>query len=182
MKKFILMILMVVAMIGFTACDDNNNRNQPVQPVQPLPPEPIPPTPEPQPPIEPDPTVPDVPSAGVGSIKGDMDCTGGTITTNYSFGNVSEDDKSFVIQYQRNGALEDLTYPSTSSNGSKALVKDIYYARENDSERDVFWIVTISFQTPDETYNLVTATLRQPKCEETEEGNTTSLTTTYEVK
>ena len=119
-----------------------------------------------------------IPTSGIGSIKGDMDCNGGTITTNYSFGNVNEDDKSFVIQYARNGALEDLTYPSTSNNGSRATVKDIYYIRQNDDDRDASWIVTISYQSPNETYNLVTTTLRQPQCED----NATALITKYEVK
>ena len=129
---------------------------------------------------EPDPIEPEnvIPTAGMGSIKSDMDCSGGTITTNYSFGNVNEDNKNFVIQYQRNGALEDLTYPSASTTGSRALVKDIYYARPNDDDRDASWIVTISYQTASESYNLVTTTLKQPQCSD----DVNSTVTLYEVK
>jgi len=124
------------------------------------------------------PDIGNIPTAGIGSIKADLDCDGGTITTNYSFGNVSDDSKSFIIQYQRNGVLEDLTYPSTSTTGSRTLVKDIYYARQNDDKRDTSWIVTIGYQSSNETYNLVTTTLKQPSCDD----NTTVLNTTYEVK
>ncbi len=129
---------------------------------------------------EPDPIEPEnvIPTAGMGSIKSDMDCSGGTITTNYSFGNVNEDNKNFVIQYQRNGALEDLTYPSASTTGSRALVKDIYYARPNDDDRDASWIITISYQTASESYNLVTTTLKQPQCSD----DVNSTVTLYEVK
>ena len=139
--------------------------------------------PEPAKPAEPDyePAQLDqdeVPTAGIGSIKSDMDCNGGTITTNYSFGNVSDDSRSFVMQYERNGVLEDLTYPSTSTTGSRTTVKDIYYARQNDDKRDAMWIVTISYQGANETYNLVTTTLRQPKCDD----NTTSISSVLEFK
>ena len=173
MKHFYIVIgamLLAFMLMGNTGCQKrqtviNNAPPQytPVEPVQPDP-EPLPED--------------SIPTAGIGSIKGDLDCEGGTITTNYSFGNVSDDSKSFIIQYQRNGVLEDLTYPSTSTTGSRTLVKDIYYARQNDDKRDASWIVTISYQGADETYNLVTATLRQPKCED----NATAFTTVYEVK
>ncbi len=126
----------------------------------------------------------EVPTAGKGSIKGDLDCEGGTITTNYSFGQVDQDDKEFLIEYQRNGVTEDLTYPSASSTGSRMIVKDIYYAGENDSERPVYWVVTVVYQTPGQTYDLVTTTIKQPACteEKEEDSNTTSLVTTYTVQ
>ncbi len=179
MKKVILAAIVALTM---TACDNTSSTrgSEPAQtqPATPVVTQPIYVEPQPVEPEEPEVTIP---TAGIGSIKGNMDCEGGTIETNYSFGNVSEDDKSFVIQYQRNGALEDLTYPSTSTNGSRALVKDIYYARPNDDVRDASWIVTISYQTPDETYNLVTTTLKQPACLE-EDDNVTAVVTTYQVK
>ena len=172
MKKVLLILIVGLFMIG---CDNNSSTRstEPVEPVQPIIVQPAPVIPEP---------IPDeatVPTAGLGSIKGDLTCDGGQITTNYSFGNVDEDDKSFVIQYQRNGVLEDLTYPSTSTTGSRTLVKDIYYTRANDDDRKAFWIVTISYQGVDETYNLVTATIQQPEC--TDDGNDTAITV-YEVK
>ena len=178
MKLFKLSLVLATALLVL-GCNNSSNGttsyNPPAQPVQPV--QPVQP-PEPVEPVDPGQSIP---TAGVGSIKADMDCSGGTITTNYSFGNVDENDKNFIIQYQRNGALEDLTYPSTSTTGSRMLVKDIYYARANDSENPAFWVVTISFQTPDETYNLVTATLRQPACTE-DDDNLTAVNTIYEVK
>jgi len=179
-RKVIVAVIVALTMIGCNSTSSSNRGAEPVEPTPVQPVYPVYPDPEPVPPEPEEPEV-SIPSAGVGSIKGNMDCGGGTITTNYSFGNVSEDDKSFIIQYQRNGALEDLTYPSASTTGSRMLVKDIYYARANDDERDAFWVVTISFQTPTETYNLVTATLKQPQCIQ-EDDNLTAIITNYEVK
>ena len=168
MKKVLLILIVGLFMIG---CDNNSSTRSTT--VEPTPPVYV------EVPIVIVPEEPTVPTAGLGSIKGDLTCDGGQITTNYSFGNVDEDDKSFVIQYQRSGVLEDLTYPSTSTTGSRTLVKDIYYTRANDDDRKAFWIVTISYQGADETYNLVTATIQQPKC--TDDGNDTAITV-YEVK
>ncbi len=174
MNAFIV-VAIAAMMIFLSGCDSSTSSHhsyvppQPVVPVQPVEPE------------KPDYELPDqdeIPTAGIGSIKSDMDCNGGTITTNYSFGNVSDDSRSFVMQYERNGVLEDLTYPSTSTTGSRTTVKDIYYARQNDDKRDAMWIVTISYQGADETYNLVTTTLRQPKCDD----NTTSISSVLEFK
>jgi hypothetical protein len=172
MKKLILAL--ITAGLFLAGCDSSNGGNtsynpppQPVQPVQPV--QPIP-TPEPE--------KPTIPTAGVGSIKGDMDCSGGTITTNYSFGNVQDDSKNFLIQYERNGVVQDLTYPSTSTTGSRTIVKDIYYAGQNDKKSDVYWIVTITYQTSGEIYELVSTTIKQPACDD----NATARVTTYSVK
>ena len=137
---------------------------EPVQPVQPI---------EPAPPVE------TIPSAGVGSIRGDLDCTGGTITTKYSFGNVSEDSKDFVIQYQRNGQTQDLVYPALTNNGSRATISDTFYAGPNPNDTSDVWIVTINYQLPNETYTLVTASLRQPACQD--DGNVTTAITEFKV-
>jgi len=170
MKKILFASILVLMVVGCNSSSSDSRNSEPVEPVPPVYPQPLPPEP-----LPPEVTIP---TAGIGSIKGNMDCEGGTIETNYSFGNVAEDDKGFVIQYQRNGALEDLTYPSTSTNGTRAVVKDIYYARPNDDERDVSWIVTISYQTPNQTYNLVTTTLKQPVCDD----DVNATVTMYEVK
>ena len=167
MKKILL--AMIIAAF-FIACDNGNTKvvQQPA-PVQPQPPVVIQP-------IEPE--QPTIPTAGIGSIKGDMDCNGGTITTKYSFGNVDQNNKDFVIQYQRNGNVEDLVYPATTHNGSRATVQDTYYVGQNDDKNDAIWIVTINYQTYDETYTLVTTSIRQPKCDD----NATARITTYQVK
>ena len=160
MKK-ILVLTAIAATLAFTLIGCGNSSTSTPPP---------PPTPQPPvvvvPPQEPDtPDTPEVPTAGIGSIKADMDCTGGTITTNYSFGNVPEEDnKKFVMKYQKNGDVVDLTYPSTSTTGSRAVVKDIYYVPENDDNKTAHWIVTIIYQTEGETYDLVTTTITQPKC------------------
>ncbi len=171
MKKILLIAALVAATLFVTGCNDSSS-TRPVQPA----PAPTP-TPPPAPAPVPDPE-PSIPTAGVGSIKGDLDCNGGTITTNYTFGNVSEDDKAFVIEYKRNGKSEDLTYPSTSTTGSRAVVKDIYYVRANDEDAPAQWVVSILYQTPDATYNLVTTNISQPVCDD----NVTAKVTTYEVK
>ena len=174
MKKIVVTVA-ALALLMMTGCDNGGNGTRvTAPPVQPAPP---PPAPEPAP--EPEPDEPSIPTAGVGSIKGDMDCMGGTITTNYSFGNVDEDAKDFVIEYRRNGVAEDLRYPSASTTGSRAIVKDIYYARANDDDRPAQWIVSIMYQTPASTYNLVTASIPQPVCED---DNLTARTTTFEGK
>ena len=160
MKKILLIGAILAGLL--VGCGNTTTSNtQPSQPTQPV-----------QPPEN------TIPTAGKGSIKGDLDCTGGVITTNYSFGNVEEDDKNFVIEYQRNGDTVDLTYPSASTTGSRTIVKDVYYVGANDSKNKVHWIVTIAYQTAGETYDLVTTTISQPVCDD----NATALTTTYEVK
>ena len=169
MKK-ILTLVAVIATLTLTGCNDGSS-TPPPPPPQPQPPVIIQPTPEPEP-------TPTIPTAGVGSIKGDLTCNGGTITTNYSFGNVEDDSKEFVIQYQRNGETVDLTYPSTSTTGSRTIVKDIYYVGQNDDDTQVFWIVTIIYQSEGETYNLVTATITQPKCTD----RNAKAVTTFEIK
>ena len=161
------LIATAFAIFIFAGCDSSSTPNyvpppQPVQPVQPV---------EPQPAI---------PTAGVGSIKADMDCNGGTITTKYTFGNVPQDQKSFVMQYRRNNDLEDLTYPSTYTNGSMTTVNDIYYIRPNDTAYPINWIVQITYQTAAETYTLVTTTIKQPACSQ-DDDNETALRTEYRV-
>ena len=168
--KYIVSIAIALTMITFTGCNEETTvKTQPPAVVQP----PQRPS-EPVQPIEP---VPTIPTAGIGSIKANMDCEGGTITTKYSFGNVAEDQKNFVMQYERNGELEDLTYPSTSTTGSRTTVTDVYFVRPNDDDRAAYWVVTISYQTPDETYDLVTTTIKQQVCDD----NLTAVTTEYKV-
>ena len=168
MKKILFITTLAILFVG---CNSSNTHTTTAPPPQPQPPVVI----QPVEPVEPQPTIP---TAGIGSIKANMDCSGGTISTKYSFGNVAEDQKNFVMQYQRNGELEDLTYPSTSTTGSRTTVNDIYYVRPNDDKSPAYWVVTISYQAPDETYDLVTTTIKQPACE----NNTTALSTIYEVK
>ena len=167
MKKIIGAVIIAMLFMG-AGCEKTKYRTTteyvPVEPSQPVEP------------VEPEVTVP---TAGIGSIKADMDCEGGTITTNYSFGNVSDDSKDFLIQYQRNGVVEDLTYPSTSTTGSRTIVKDIYYASHNDDKRPAYWVVTVSYQSANESYDLVSTTVKQPACDE---DNNTAVVTTYQVK
>ena len=166
----ILSIALIAAMMILTGCDNGTTiKTQPPVPVQPVP-EPTPTEPD-------EPEQPTLPTAGKGSIKADLDCNGGVITTTYSFGNVPNDNKNFVIEYQRNNQVEDLTYPSSSTTGSRTIVKDVYYAGPNDEKSPVYWIVTIVYQTAGETYDLVTVNLKQPACDD----NATALNTKYEV-
>ena len=161
----------MVTAFMFSGCNSSSGDTGAARPSEPV--EPV----QPVEPVEPPEVGPSIPTAGIGSIKGDLDCSGGTISTKYSFGNVGEDDKSFVIQYQRNGAIEDLVYPSTTHNGSRATVQDVYYVRQNDDDHTISWIVTIAYQTPDQTYSLVTTSIKQPECDD----NATALNTSYIV-
>ena len=169
MKK-ILALVAVIATLTLTGCGNSSSSTPPPPPPpQPQPPVVIQPVPEPS---------PTIPTAGIGSIKGDLTCNGGTITTNYSFGNVEDDSKQFVIQYQKNGETVDLTYPSTTTTGSRTVVKDIYYVGQNDDKTKAYWIVSILYQTEGETYSLVTATITQPRCSD----RNAKAVTTFEVK
>ena len=164
-------IIIALAALTFIGCDESSTPTYtPAQPPA-----------RPSQPVEPS---PEIPTAGIGSIKADMDCNGGTITTKYTFGNVPQDQKSFVVQYNRNNELEDIAYPSTYTNGSMTTVNDIYYVRPNDTGYPINWIVTITYQAPSETYDLVTTTIKQPACEEEpveDENGSTMLRTEYRV-
>jgi hypothetical protein len=159
------------ALLILSGCDTNSNSNNSSHRPQQQP------QPQPQPTQEPEPERPVIPDAGIGSISGDLECTGGIIEIDYTFGEVESDSKSFVVEYQRNGVTEDLTYPATTTNGSRITVQDIYYVRENDTDRPVYWIVTISYHTSGEIYNLVTTQIKQPACGD----EIQAVSTTYTV-